>query len=167
MGFLSKLFGGDKTAEKAAEDLLKGIFGGQNNPPQSNAPAAPDPVPAAPASGGWEESSDSQWDRIPSEPNQYNYGGHFLQYFEEIFAAELSGYRMEKTTIDGRRYVYTFYGSAGKALVVELMPESCSARKLRNDTQREGVAYLRFYYDHKGWWNTRSYVSSRLHGAVG
>lgn len=166
MGFLSKLFGGDKAAEKVAQDLLNGIFGGQNaSKPQetpASAPAAP-----APAQNSWEDEGDSQWDRMPAEENQYNFSGHFTQYFEGIFAAELPGYRVEKSVIDDRRHVYTFYNGTAKALVVELMPESCSAYKLRNDTKKEGVPYLRFYYDHQGWWNTRSYVTSRLHGAVG
>ncbi len=46
------------------------------------------------------------------------------------------------------------------------MSESCEAKKFRDDCVRAGTPYLRFYYDHDGWWNTRSYVAGRIRGAL-
>ena len=51
-------------------------------------------------------------------------------------------------------------------LVVELMTEKSEANKFRRDTQRRGIPYVRFYFDHSGWWNTRSYVNERVSGAL-
>ena len=62
--------------------------------------------------------------------------------------------------------IYTFFSGAGKALVVELMTESSEAVKFRNDCIKAGVPYLRFYYDHEGWWNTRSYLVGRMRGVL-
>ena len=53
-----------------------------------------------------------------------------------------------------------------KALVVELLSRSSAAAKLRRDCQREGIPYLRYYYDYEGWWNTRSYVTRRTAQAL-
>lgn len=104
---------------------------------------------------------------IPAEENQYNYNGTYTAYFESIFREELGGYSMEKTFPSGdRRVVYTFSNGAAKVLVVELMTEKCSAEKLRSDCQKEGVPYLRFYYDHQGWWNIRTYVVERIRKAL-
>ena len=30
----------------------------------------------------------------------------------------------------------------------------------------QGIPYLRFYYNHEGWWNTRSYVTRRIANAL-
>ena len=64
------------------------------------------------------------------------------------------------------RIIYTFYGAAGKALVVEIMPSSSSSKKIRSDCQKTGIPYLRYYYDYDGWWNTRSYVTRRTRDAL-
>ena len=62
--------------------------------------------------------------------------------------------------------VFTFWDGTKKALVVELMPQSSSAQKQRKVCAAEGTPYLRYYYDHDGWWNTRSYVVRRTHAAL-
>ncbi len=162
MGLLSKLFGGDQDAEKVAKDLLNGILG--------NA-AAQDNGESSPREEYPDNSADSQsdMDKIPAEENQYNYNGTYEQYFEHVFAQDFPEYRYEKSYIDDygkHRVIYTFCNGAAKALVIELMTESCSATKFRNDCIRAGVPYLRFYYDHDGWWNTRSYVTGRMRGAL-
>ncbi|MBQ7475672.1 MAG: hypothetical protein IJS78_07130 [Clostridia bacterium] len=157
MGLLSKLFGGEKAVEKAAKDILGGILG-QNNGGNANERPAETAAPVREDTYG----GDSVWDRMPAEENQYNFGGTYSEYFESLFRSEFPAYRFEKTPVGGSgRLVYTFYGSS-RALVVELMSERCSAYKVRNDCRRDGVPYLRFYYDHAGWWNTRSYVVGRI-----
>lgn len=168
MGLLSKIFGGDGDAEKAVKDLFQGIVNAaasqkdasQNNP-ASNDPVVEEGRRSAALSGN------SWGDEMPDEENQYNYNGSFTQYFENIFSTEFASYRTERENLsNGSRVVYTFYSQNAKKLVIELMPESCSAYKLREDCRKEGVPYLRFYYNHDGWWNTRSYVTERIKKAL-
>ena len=47
------------------------------------------------------------------------------------------------------------------------MSENSEANKLRSACRAQGLPYVRFYYDHDGWWNTRSYVVSRTRAALG
>ena len=159
MSFLSKLFGGDKNAEKAAKDILNGLFNGN---PDKTEKKEPQDRPEERV----ETPRDNGSDGIPAEENQFNFNGTYTEYFEKIFAEELPQYRYEKTCINNRRVVYTFFNGTSKMLVVELMSEKCSARKLRSDCEAEGTPYLRFYYDHEGWWNLRTYVAERLHNAL-
>ena len=170
MGLLSKIFGGDGDAEKAAKDLLQGIFNAatsQKDSSDNGSSTANDPVveegrrSAAVSGGSW-------GDEMPEEENQYNFNGSYTQYFENIFSTDFAAYRTERENLaGGSRVVYTFYSGTGKALVVELMPESSSAYKLREDCKKAGVPYLRFYYNHDGWWNTRKYVTERIRKALG
>ncbi len=165
MGFLSKLLGGDKKAEKAAKDFLNSLLSNAANASsagQNSSDASPKPENTTPyistssAGGPWGDS-------MPAEENQYNYNGTFTDYFEHIFREDFPAYRFEKSYEgNGRRIIYTFYSATGKALVVELMTEASSANKIRKDCKNAGVEYLRFYYDHSGWWNTRSYVTGRI-----
>ena len=163
MGILSKLLNGDKNAEKVAKDMLNGLIDSMQS---SQTPA---PAPEQPASAATSQETPAAPAGIPAEENQYNFNGTFEQYFEHIFAADFPAYRIEKTYIDDygkHRVVYTFYSDGGRALAVELMPESSEAAKFRNDCRKAGLPYLRFYYDHKGWWNTRSYVVGRIRGIL-
>lgn len=171
MGLLSKLLGGDKELEKAAKDILNGILSNaQQNPapakqPQNAAAAAPEARPvvkkASPSGFSWGEE-------MPDEENQFNYNGSFVQYFEGIFRAEFPNYRLEREDIGGKkRVIFTFFDGARKALVVELMPQSSASKKLRENCAAAGIPYLRYYYDHDGWWNTRSYVVTRTRKALG
>lgn len=154
MGLLSKLFGGDgKEVEKTAKDILGELFGADNA----------QPAPAGPESTAREPEYD---DGVPAEENQYNSGKPYDRYFEDIFRAELPGYTFEKSTSGGRNVAYTFTSGGARVLVVELMTDRSSANKLRRDCERASVPYLRFYYDHRGWWNTRSYVVNRLHTVI-
>ena len=34
--------------------------------------------------------------------------------------------------------------------------------QVRRDSLRAGIPYLRFYYNHEGWWNTKEYVIQRM-----
>ena len=168
MGIFSKLLGSDanaQKAEKAAKDLLGGIMNSLNE--QANKRQQNDSVSERPARS-YDDDADSVWDVMPSEPNQYNYQGSFTQYFESIFATELSGYTVEKNAAPNlKRVIYTFYNDGRRALVIELMSDSCSAKKVREDCRAAGVPYLRFYIDHQGWWNTRTYVAGRIRNAIG
>ncbi|MBR0159164.1 MAG: hypothetical protein IJM24_08795 [Clostridia bacterium] len=176
MSFLSKLFGGDKDAEKTARDLLKGLFGENakkddkpeekpEEPAQENNTSAPADNGSDAASSG--PSGDSWGDDMPAEENQYNYNGHFTAYFENIFNTEFAAYRYEKAVLyEDRRIVYYFYSGDAKVLAVELMTDKSDARKFRNDCRKAGLAYVRFYFNHPGWWNTRSYVVRRIKEAL-
>ena len=173
MGLLSKLLGGDKnaeSAEKAAKDLLNGLFGnaqaGHPTVAKQEMPfsSQPQQMQSSAPSGA---SAEDQYDSIPAEENQYTYNGTYEQYFEHVFAEDFPACRFEKSYIDDygkHRVIYTFFNGAAISLVVELMPESSEAAKLRSDCIKSGTPYLRFYYDHKGWWNTRSYVVGRMRG---
>ena len=170
MGLLSKLFGGDKTAEREAKNLLNGLFGNEE-PDRSAAPTTgtreETPVCRTQPSGSSAPSGFSWGDEMPAEENQYSHGGAFWTYFEGIFQSEFAAYRVEKKEITAfKRIAYTFYSGPSRVLVVELMSDRCSAYKLRSDCKKEGVPYLRFYIDHDGWWNTRSYVVGRMRSAI-
>ena len=52
-------------------------------------------------------------------------------------------------------------------LVVEIKSENSEAQWLRNACAAERTPYLRFYYNHDGWWNTREYVDTRVRQALG
>jgi len=176
MSLLSKLFGGDKDAEKAAKDLLNSLFSAANASNSVKKTAGTpeerdDTAPAAqPDRCDDDDPSGFSWgEKMPAEENQYNFGGTFEQYFEHVFAEDFPSYGYEKSYIDDygkHRVVYTFISGGAKALIVELMPEKSSASKFRNECIKAGVPYLRFYYDHDGWWNTRAYVVERIRGAL-
>ena len=173
MSIFSKLFGGDAKAEKAARDLLNGLVNGaansQKEAPSRTGAAAPAqsavrPEPVRPAEG----PSGFSWGPVmPAEENQFNFNGTYDQYFERIYRAEFPAYRLARETPRGRRAtVFTFWDGGRKALVVELLAQSSASRKLRTDCARAGIPYLRFYYDHEGWWNTRAYVVTRTRNAL-
>ena len=183
MGLLSKLFGDNKDVEKAAKDLLGGIF---SEATKGGAKEAAEPDRPSENSGwGFEIPSGSGEDRetesaasgpsgeswgpvMPAEPNQYNYNGPWSSYFEEIFRTEFSQYRMEKENLNGtKRLGYSFYEGDRKVLYVELMSRTSSSVKIRANCRKAGIPYLRFYYDYQGWWNTRAYVVKRMNNAIG
>ena len=150
MGFLSKLLG------RPEPDPIPG----REKDSRQNAPDRKSPG-AAPAGRSWGPD-------MPAEENQFNYPGTYLEYFEHIFredfpscAYQLSPGRSDKTT------VCTFRQDGRHVLTVELLSETCNVRKVRQDCSDAGIPYLRFYYDHPGWWNTRSYVSGRIRAALG
>lgn len=173
MSFLSKLFGGDKNAEKAAKDILNGLFAEANKNQNNQQTQKKEETKPQPQQQQQQQAyePESEWEAIPNEECQYNYSGSFEQYFEHVFAEDFPAYRTEKAYVNKpdykKRVAYTFYNGAAKVLVVELMPESCEAKKFREDVKRSGVSYLRFYYDHEGWWNTRAYVTGRIRAILG
>ena len=160
-----------ESGAKALNDLAESA--GLNTGAKPEAAAQPQPAQqpqqpapqqhAAPAG----ESGDSWGDEMPAEPNQFNFGGNYVQYFESILREEFAGYAVQKDASDMcRRTVFTLSGAAGKALVIEVMTENSAAQKIRRACEKEGVPYVRFYFDHDGWWNTRSYVTRRIRAAL-
>lgn len=195
MGLLSKILGSDEKAKSVLDSIQKvadsvladsadAIKSMQNAAQsaldQSNGQQAANPVNAGPQviqtpetasqpyDSGYENSGCSWGERMPAEPNQHNFPGSYTEYFESIFREELPQYTVTSEAVrSGTGTVYTFLNGETKALVIELMSERCSAKALRKECQQAGVPYLRFYYDHDGWWNTRSYVVGRIKSALG
>ena len=180
MGLFSKIFNDEKT-EKAAVDLLKGILKSAVDDKASekapSAPAASAPAasaPAAPAAAPAEDRSDEpsgfSWGPVmPDELNQYNYNGSYLAYFAEIFHDEFSEYTIKQEEGYGgisKSALFKFYKDEKLALVVELLPKSSEARKVREKCRAQGIPYLRYYIDYEGWWNTRAYVVKRTGDAL-
>ncbi len=172
MSLLSKLLGGKKPTLSDVVDLLQGKDAQAEKPsrpapaPAQNTWAAPsaqtDPVPEGPSGVSWGE-------RMPNEPNQYNYYGTFWEYFEDIFHHEFAEYTVTRQENPRALSVYTYFFSKGdgKLLAVELLAKRNEVYKVRNDCRKQGIPYLRFYYDVDGWWNTRSYVTERIRKALG
>ena len=165
MGLLDKLFDGNKDLEKAAKGLLNGLLNAAEKKSESSDDGA------QPQQQRFEEEDEGEsgfsWgDKKPAEENQYNFDGPFWVYFENIFNTDFAEYRYEKTVLyEDRRIAYYFYSGDAKVLAVELMTDKSDARKFRNECQKAGLAYVRFYFNHPGWWNTRSYVVRRIKAA--
>ena len=124
----------------------------------------PDPAPA-PAAG---TADATEYDGIPAEECQYNSGLSYLDYFSKIFREDFPQCSVSLETVeDCRRYKYTFTEGADVKLIVELMTENSEANRLRRTCEKNGTPYLRFYFDHEGWWNTRKYVNERVSAALG
>ena len=173
MDFLSKLF---SDAKKELNPLLEKLKEAAANLPQEEkpkpetkpAPAQTDTEAEAPRPQRMAYPDGRSWGEImPEEENQFSFNGSYRLYFEQIFRSEFPQYRLEEQYIDGNRTVYTFWSGSRKALVVELMSQRCEAKKLRRTCGEQGIPYLRYYFDHEGWWNTRSYVVNRTKKALG
>jgi len=165
MGLLSKLFGDGKKDFAPVLDALKdaaekGVGSLLNDP---DTPSGPKEAPyRKPVSG------DSWGDRMPAEENQYSFDGDYVAYFDNVLSQECASFRITREAIrDGKGTVYHIWNGDREALLVELMSERSSANRVRRDCQMKGIPYLRFYYDHPGWWNTRSYVGGRVRNALG
>ena len=170
MSLLSKLLGEGKNevlgalkdaAQKAGVDsLLNGAQAAQNN--QSAAPQTD--IWGRPPRSGF-----SWGDEMPKEENQFNFDGHYLKYFDKVFSEAFPQMRITRETLPTtiRATAYNFWQGDRKVLVAELMSERSESNKLRSDCRAKGIPYVRFYYDHYGWWNTRAYVVARTHAALG
>ncbi len=168
MGLLSKLLGGDSELGGIIRDVARAIKQESVNMPDeehgsssysgTEIPGGSKPADPAPFGVSWGPE-------MPDEPNQFNYSGTYKEYFSEVFSSGFPDYRIESED-KGRNTVYTFWSGSSKALVVELMTEKSSAVKLREECRKNGIPYLRYYYDHDGWWNTREYVTERTGKAL-
>lgn len=171
MSLLSKLLGDKKNVLSDIVDLIQGAA-------QAEKPAHPDTAvnnawsaqnyTAQPDAASDGPSGVSWGSRMPDEPNQYNYPGSYEDYFADIFNREFADYRVERQQNPRTRgaYTYTFTKNAAPCLVVELLSERNEVYQVRDDCHKQGIPYLRFYYDHKGWWNTRAYVTERMRKAL-
>lgn len=114
-----------------------------------------------PAGRSWGE-------KMPKEPNQFNSRKPFDKYFREIFLEQFPEYEIteEKNVYSNPSIVFTFWKDGRRALVVEVISERTDVHKRRNECRRTGTPYLRYYHDHDGWWNTRSYVIERTKNAL-
>lgn len=151
-----------KEVEKLASEVINGDKPAEN--PEETKPC--ESSCAQPQQEEWGEG-DTWYDHIPAEECQYNSGTTYLEYFEKIFREDFPEYDITREDAEPfRRYVYTFAKEGAVKLVVELMSERSSVRKTRNECLKSGIPYLRFYFDHSGWWNTRSYVKDRIRAAL-
>ena len=166
MGLFSKLFGetakiiddiASAKKQEADDRRTYSDSSSENIPADVSAPASADEGP-----------SGFSWGPVmPDEENQFNYNGTFKEYFTDVFRSEFPSYNIEITEKNnGKMVIFTFREGARKALVVEILPSQSSVYKLRNDCKNEGIPYLRYYYDHHGWWNTREYVKQRTRSAL-
>lgn len=107
-------------------------------------------------------------DAVVVEVNQLNSGLSYVDYFAKIFREDYPDYSL--AIEEGRcqnSTVMVLSKDGYKALVVELLSERNNTHKLRSECKSEGVPYVRFYHDHDGWDNARSYVTSRVNQALG
>lgn len=174
MGFLDKLLGsaGSEVLNKLKDAANSAMNSATNSnhssanarPAQSNGPSVQQSSGSSSATSG-----DSWGPTMPAEENQYNYNGPYDQYFMDIYVQRFPTYRLTHEKVrKGSATVFTFWKgmTQEKALIVELMSDSSSAESIRNGARKEGVPYLRFYYNHEGWWNTKSYVIRRTQEAL-
>jgi hypothetical protein len=173
MSLLSKLLGDSKkelapvldalkdAAQKAGVDSLL-------NEVQAARPAQPAPPQRRPEYRARPAESGFSWgEDMPAEENQYSFHGNYLGYFDMVFSQEFPQYRITRETPKkGKSTIYSFWQGERKVLVAELMSENSEANKLRSACRAQGMPYVRFYYDHDGWWNTRSYVAQRTRAAL-
>ena len=171
MGLFSKLLG-DELKKKGKElgaqldsqlgSSLRDLIGGKPNNAAAQGPQSTVPAPAR-------RNEPGPYDEIPAEENSFNYNGSYADYFDHVFREAFPEYEIVKeagATISPSA-VFTFGENGRRALVVEIMSESCSSKRLRAACGRAGIPYLRYYYDHDGWWNTKSYVIDRTRRALG
>ena len=173
MSLLSKLLGDSKKELAPVLDALKeaaqkaGVDSILNEaqasrPAQAAAPQRRAESWSRPAASGFSWGED-----MPAEENQYSFKGSYLAYFDMVFSQEFPQYRITRESPKkGHSTIYSFWQGERKALVAELMSDRSEANKLRSDCRARGIPYVRFYYDHDGWWNTRSYVAQRTRAAL-
>jgi len=184
MGLFDKLFGSAgnevlnqikeaaESVAKEASDAINNATNGANSTVANSSPAASHLQTGSAATiqpTERPEMGDSWGSEMPAEENQFNSGKSYDQYFYDVFHENFPTYRLTTEKIrKGRATLITFWGemTEQKALVVELMSDGSSAQSTRVACRKEGVPYLRFYYDHEGWWNTKFYVVRRVKEAL-
>ena len=180
MGLFSKILGGNN-GEKSPLDLLKNAAETALNEAGKMAETAKKNL--ADNASSFREAMQNEparetpqpkpyghtWDRVmPQEECQYNFNGTYLEYFAKVFREDFPDYEVrQEPGRDSRSPLFVFYQNGMKRLVVELKSERSSAQAIRRQCETEGTPYLRFYYDHAGWWNLRTYVTGRVRAALG
>lgn len=169
MGILDKLFGAIKNVAEQAKSEIETAANALENAAGKLEDAVEDEcIGLDEAMQQSDQGEGGYWDSIPTRENQYNSGLGYREYFEQIFRENFTEYELSFEEAANRpATIVTFTKVGAKALVVELMSEKSSAKMLRWRCENEGVPYLRFYYDHWGWWNEKSYVIERTTKALG
>ena len=174
MSILSKLFGSD--AGKSALDRVKGavnevvgeanslINDARNNAMQQQQRPQQPPQQRQPQ----QAISGFSWGEfMPDEENQYNYNGSYIDYFRHVFQEDFPEYAVTmEPGLNDRSPIFVFHSGGRQALIVELKSENSCAQRIRRSCAASGIPYLRFYYNHDGWWNTRAYIRARVSRAL-
>ncbi len=107
---------------------------------------------------------------MPAEENQYSFRGNYKEYFYTVLSSAFPQLRIEQLSSnrgrDAALFVLKDNTGATKA-VVEVISEKSSVKLMRKRCAEQQIPYSRFYYDHHGWWNTKSYVIYRVRKAMG
>ena len=174
----------DKVADKVADELVgkpaaEAAQAGANAAAEAQAKHEPAKPPAGGVPNGFVigggsaapsvPGHDPAWyESVPAEECQFNSPGTYKDYFMRILGEDFPGYEpVYEDVKPGRTARIRMMRGGETALVIELTSENCAANSFRRECQRNGVKYTRFYFDHKGWWNTRSYVKQRVNEALG
>ena len=176
MGLFSNLFGNngndidnalgkmkdlaeDLASVKYADEDEKRLMNNQGTPLSDSMPLGDNSYVSGPSGDSWGPV-------MPAEENQFNSGLKPSEYFDKIYSAEFAEYHIDKVKAGWSDTAFIFNKDGARKLVVELLSDGTQRNKLRNECRAQGVPYLRFYYDHQGWWNTRSYVVRRTLDAL-
>ena len=171
MGFFKKIFNNvsNQLARNFADEVVRNTInnGNQQQSQNTQRPAPSNSVPVQPSPAA--APSGFSWGSVmPEEENQFNYNGSYFDYFNGIFRSEFPDYEIKVANGPYTKMPnFAFFKNGRCALVVELMSEKSSAKKLREDCRKAGIPYLRYYFDHEGWWNTKKYVIQRTRIALG
>ncbi|MCR4772003.1 MAG: hypothetical protein K5855_06775 [Oscillospiraceae bacterium] len=177
MGLLSKILGGsgsDIKLDKIVKTVVDTVAEAAKNGAAAQPGTVGSPERSAPAPVRREAEREASgpsgfsWGLVmPDEENQFNFNGSHIEYFKSVFGEAFPEYdiRTEQAKYS-KATVFTFRKGGQTALVVELLNSSSEARKLRRTCAEQGIPYLRYYYDHEGWWNTKAYVIERTRKAL-
>ncbi len=174
MGLFSKILGNELGADKAQkiEDagakILGSLLGEQAAVAEKRDAKQQSQGQVSEKEEVKSENNLSWGDQMPSEENSFSFAGTYQEYFMKVFTEEFPAYKItEEAAKIGKSSIFTFEKDGKTALIVEILSENSSAKKVRDDCKASGAPYLRFYYNHQGWWNTRSYVKDRTAKALG
>ncbi|MCR5799294.1 MAG: hypothetical protein K6G69_04395 [Lachnospiraceae bacterium] len=170
MGLFSKLkdLANDPSLDKLKNAAMSVVKEAAQNIDQQTAR----PVAAAQTGYAEEDEADTpsgfSWGpKMPDEENQYNFNGHYGDYFEQIYRSEFPQYQVKREKYGyGDGVIFTFEKDGSTALITEVMSDSTGAQKTRDMCRKQNIPYLRFYHDHEGWWNTKAYVIKRTNDAL-
>ena len=173
MGFISKLF-----AKKAERDAAADMYGDESHYFEEEKPRQGVVPPTAPTDPRLKNAVPMQdafgrelpWGPVmPREENQYNCGLNFEDYFSRLFDEEFPDYQVTREPIKSARpgFRYTFTRNGLIKLYVDVISDTVSTHAFAAECRRKGIPHMNFYYNHHGWWNTRTYVTSRVRTAVG
>lgn len=146
--------------QTAAEKRAQNIVSPDYKPLEQG--VRPNSVPQA-------ETSGKSWGPVmPKEENQFNSQKPYDRYFRDVFSEAFPEYEIVEEACGYSRpgTVFTFLMEGKKILVVEVISQRTQVERLRRKCRREGMPYLRYYYDHPGWWNTKEYVVDRTRNAL-